>query len=368
MKTRLMLMSLASTATLIGCGDDFRESTSLKSFQIFTPFSVVSQQGHTLKIGQDNHTPPPTNDPHDGSIGDKLGMKGDVALCAANSDLSEAQQAKVADLKRRLNGIIKHLSDSGTGSLLPGEKNTVRETPNCQTFAAEINKIGELLNIMPSSPDSPSDSGDTNATDISISGIRFADEGHGWLTLNANLTNGETARFHLGIKTKDAESVLASREKTISTALTQQSTGLRFKLIDHQDDVKTNERTETCSETRYQNICRYNPSTHQNECRNEPYTVYGERSVETTYYSDTYTYTVEFLSSDLSKVLGTANVQTDTHRTFTSHGTCYTHSNPPPFPYPQPNPYPNPYPNPGPHPGPHPGPNNPPPFPYPFPH
>ncbi len=351
MKTRLMLLSLASTATLIGCGDNFSASTYLKKFEVFTPFSVVSQQGRTLKIGQDNQGPTPTNNTHDGSIGDKLGMKGDMALCADSSNLSDNQRAKVADLKRRLNGIIQHLTSSGSGSLLAGEKNTVRETPNCQAFAAEINKIAELLNITSSAPDSPSNP--QTGESVNIKGIHFADEGHGWLTLNASLTNGEIARFHLGIKTKEAESVLASRERVISTSLTQQSTGLRFKIIDHQDDTRTSESTESCSETRYQTVCHYNASTKQNECRSEPYYVYGERSVSTTYYSDTYTYKVEFLSSDLSKVLAVANLQTDTDRSFTTHGTCYIHNAPRPFPYP----------NPGPHPGPH----NPPPFPYPYP-
>ncbi len=325
-KIALRCMPFISVTALIGCGDD-QVTTLLKSFSSSSPFQVNMDKGGGVQIGKDAPAPAPKKSA--GSFADQLGLKGDLALCAPESMLSVDQRAKAADLRRRLDDIVSRLQ-SGGHTLFAGEKNTLKETPNCASFEDEIQKIGEI--VFPKTVAEPPVV--IPGSTISIAAVDFNDEGHGWLVLRAKLTNGNTATFHLGVKTENARALLSSNDYVVGTELTKQSVGLRFHLVNQNSNTDTINGKESCTEIRYRNVCVFNPELKREDCHQESYTLYGTRSVETTFFTQDYDFTVDFVSADLTTSKASAALTTTITRRTTNNGTCYIDYNRNPFPFP----------------------------------
>jgi hypothetical protein len=172
-----------------------------------------------------------------------------------------------------------------------------------------------------------------------ISNIDFADEGHGWLIMKATLANGEKSTFHLGIKTREALRVLSLREHVINTNLTKQAVALKFIPVSSDTETDVDEYTENCSETRFETVCRHDPLTHRPVCRQEPYSVFGQRTVTIQTTTDDHLYNIQFLSANLGSVHATATMSSRVRNQHRSYGPCIVRNSPPPFPYPAPFPH-----------------------------
>ena len=339
-------------AALVACDSGFSIYTSLTSFRVQTNLLIRSDSGNNYTLGEASSGPTrptnPTNPTNPSSptadLGSRLGMKGDQSLCAPASTLTSEQIAKIADLKRRLNNIIDRLQSAVVNDLYPGEKNTVRETPVCETFAAEISEL--YLALYPTSQPSNlvQERAVESASGVTVSDIDFRDEGHGWAVMQLNLSNGDKATFHTGVKTYQAESLFRSRSFSVPASITKQQTGLRFTLEDTKYDTLTRNYSESCNVTSRRTVCTRDPVTNQQVCKDETITTEGRRSVEQTKDITEYTYKIDFVSPDNSAVVATANAESTVDDVNYRYGECIANWNVP-FPVPTPtNPGPFPFP------------------------
>ncbi|NBW82997.1 hypothetical protein EBR21_14695, partial [bacterium] len=221
---------------------------------------------------------------------------------------------------------------------------TVRETPVCETFAAEISEL--YLALYPTSQPSNlvQERAVESASGVTVSDIDFRDEGHGWAVMQLNLSNGDKATFHTGVKTYQAESLFRSRSFSVPASITKQQTGLRFTLEDTKYDTLTRNYSESCNVTSRRTVCTRDPVTNQQVCKDETITTEGRRSVEQTKDITEYTYKIDFVSPDNSAVVATANAESTVDDVNYRYGECIANWNVP-FPVPTPtNPGPFPFP------------------------
>ncbi len=312
--------------------------TAFVSFKAYEVFSLKAENGSEIKIGEGQLSPRPTPIPENDwqTIGKTLGMKGNLKLCRPTQDLTFDELMAKTSIILKVGRLTRRLESDGTMELTAEEKQTVSSIPICKEFAAYIIDLGKALGLTSDSfsgeaahHEEPAFSG------MMINGISFANEGHGWLTVNSRLTTGQTAISHLGVKYRDYENLLSQSQYDVQLKYTKQPVALRFKKGTTYRTVSEGlEHRESCRKTVYVQQCTYDPETKRGTCEQVPYQVEGRETIRTDIIEEKSTNSIQFMAPDLSRVLGVA--QLATKRSYKDSRTIESCDAEAPTPYPTP--------------------------------
>jgi hypothetical protein len=233
---------------------------------------------------------------------------------------------------------VKSSRDSNA-TLTQEERRVLTSIPYCKEWADKITFFGNALGLTSEPLPFPSNKQNLDQDGFEgtlLTGIGFANEGHGWLIVNNRLSTGQTAVAHLGVKYRDYQSLLSSANKEIEFKYTKQPVALRFKSIRGTRKVTEGYgQLKSCTETIYIQECTRDPGTGRGECKQVPYDVEGSKRVRTDIVEETSTNLIEYTTPDFSKVLGVAQLATKSTYEDIDWGTCEVQQ---PTPYP-PRPY-----------------------------
>ena len=288
--------------------------TAFVGFKAYEVFSLKAENGSEIKIGEGQLSSRPTPIAENDwlSIEKKLGMKGNLKLCRASQDLTLDEFMAKTSIMTELSQLTSRLEREGVLELTSEERLTVASTPNCKEFSNFILDLGKALGLT-----SDSLLGDTALSapqalsGTMVNGIEFANEGHGWLTVNSRLTTGQTAISHLGVKYRDYENLLSQDQYDIQFQYTKQPIALRFKKGKTYRTVTQGlEHRQSCSKTVYVQQCTYDPETKRGKCEQVPYQVEGTETRRADLVEEKSTNSIQFMVPDLSRVLGVAQLAT----------------------------------------------------------
>jgi hypothetical protein len=301
-----------------------KTETTFVGFQAYEVFSLKAENGSEIKIGEGQLTPRPTPVAKGDwqAIGKSLGMKGDLKYCKWSGSMSSEEILQYVIFTGKIETLIDRVNREGS-ILSPEDKRLVISIPVCKEFAELISELGEALGLTSDSLLSAEPLEEDAFSGTMVSGISFANEGHGWLIVNNRLSTGQTAIAHLGVKYRDFLTLLSSRQKDIEFKYTKQPVALRFKQGKvNRKEIKGYESRRTCSKTVYVQECTYDPETKKGKCVQVPYDVEGSQTERTDTIEETFTNQIQYMTPDLSKVLGVAHLATKTSSEYTDRGYC----------------------------------------------
>jgi len=306
--TKWILVLGASTSAWAG-----KSETRFSDFKAYEVFPLKAENGSEIKIGEGQLSPRPTPiDVNDWlTIGKKLGMIGNQKLCRPMEDLTTDELLAKISLITNLSALARRINRDGVTELSIEEKQVVASTPNCKEFSTYISDLGKALGLTSESffADPSTDLEPELFSATMISGLSFANEGHGWLTVTSRLSTGQTAVSHLGVKYRDFESLLSQSQYDVAFKYTKQPVALCFKRGKTYRKVSEGyDQRQTCSKTVYVQKCTYDPETKLGKCEQVPYMVEGTEIIRIDQVEESFTNLVQFMAPDFSRTLGVARL------------------------------------------------------------
>ncbi len=323
---KFLLLGLLSASSLLTTGCDNPDFNSVfQGSTTYTQYKVRATDGSIAVIGDASATPPT---PHK-NAGQRLGMHGDHSLCA--SVLSSLQKEKADDIIRRLNDLIERLQTTPNNALLPGEKRTIAETPDCERFQTEIDALAARL--LPPEPTTSTPAPADKKTEIS--NMTFGNEGHGWIVMNVTFADGRKAVFDTAHKVEELENILNSTNLIIPANVTNQAMGLQIVRNDFQTNTTHNNFTRTCTYFETRNVCTWNPQNGHQICQVQQVPVSGWQNVQQTITTNSYQFNVNVFTQAATVAANefSATIIKRYEQSTPCFGSGYP-GNPSPFPYP----------------------------------
>jgi hypothetical protein len=316
----LMIVSASSSAW------GKTSETTVLGFKAFEVFSLKAENGSEIKIGEGQLTPRPTPIPKGDwqAMAKALGMKGDRKHCKPSESMTPMERFDKTALRLDIQLLADRVSRQDP-TRSPKDKTLITSIPNCKEFADVISYLGDALGLTSDTLTfgEPFEMDKETLSGTMVSGISFANEGHGWLIVNNRLSTGQTAIAHLGVKYRDFESLLLNSEQDIEFKYTKQPVALRFKRgkIDRKV-TEGHQSRRTCSKVVYVQECTYDPVTKKGKCQQVPYDVEGSETNRTDYVEESITHQIQYRTPDFSKVLGVIELVTKTSYEDDRSGLC----------------------------------------------
>jgi hypothetical protein len=343
---RPLLLCLLTAATL-HANNAFADlgTTRFVSFKAYEEFEIKTTDGKAVVLGKGQLSPRPLPRPTADwrQIGRSFGLKENPSLCDSQQIDDILIRTKNS---ARLITIVSRIEREFRDELLPEEAKELAAMPLCIEISAFLPALARLI------PNYPTSSGGSigNGSGLMVVNTTLSDEGHGWVVLNARLTDGKQAIIHTGHKVKNAtnhfEGLIAKGEADITAKISQQPFAVKKILKKRSSEKRALGRTRTrsCSVTEYRTQCTYDPVTKKGTCERVPYTIEG---TETTLYTDvdeTRVNDFQILSADKQRLLGVITLESKYSGVDIEFGNCSAAAIPadPRFPEPSPVPFPSP--------------------------